>query len=465
MKEKMRFALSASIWALILLAASAVAVQAQSGPTNYQPAAKKGVTLQASGPSLPVQGSGAVGRLPKWTGLTSSNSFIGDSTIFEDKYGMVGIGTDSPTSKLTVAGMIQITLGGLKFPDGTVQTTARLGSISHDATLKGDGSSASPLGIALPLSLVGESQNPVVFVINREKHIGAAGLTAGGGDTDINGGFGGTGLTGIGGYGLTGSGGAGVHGVGGIGPYGGEGVSAFGGGPLSGLSGQGGVGLRALGGIGQGAGYIGGTGLLVFAGPGFDGAIDGHAADFIGVVDVFGNFNVAGGGTKNFKIDHPLDPENKYLYHAAIESSEVLNIYSGNVTSDENGNAVVTLPEWFEAVNRDFRYQLTVVGAFAQAIIGNKINDNRFTIKTNAPSVEVSWLVMGLRSDAAIRKHPFRVEEDKPESERGSYLAPDAYNQPEERGIQWARNPQMMQQRKESKPMSGQTRPRPGSDN
>src|SRR5205085_12400073 len=95
-------------------------------------------------------------------------------------------------------------------------------------------------------------------------------------------------------------------------------------------------------------------------------------------------------GTKNFKIDHPLDPENKYLYHAAIESSEVLNIYSGNVTTDENGDATVFLPEWFEALNRDFRYQLTVIGSFNQAMVASKIKDNTFTIKTNGAKVEVS---------------------------------------------------------------------------
>src|SRR4030095_16180740 len=97
------------------------------------------ITQTAGGPNLTVLGGGTLGRLTKWTGFTSSNSFIGDTTIFEDKFGKVGIGTDTPTSKLTVQGMIEITLGGLKFPDGTVQTTAGLASITHDSTLAGDG--------------------------------------------------------------------------------------------------------------------------------------------------------------------------------------------------------------------------------------------------------------------------------------------------------------------------------------
>jgi len=112
----------------------------------------------AAGPNLTVLGGGTLGRLTKWGGFTSSNSFIGDSTIFEDKYGLVGIGTDSPTSKLTVAGVIQSTAGGFKFPDGTVQTTSAAGSlftVAHDATLTGNGTSASPLGVAVPLFLTG----------------------------------------------------------------------------------------------------------------------------------------------------------------------------------------------------------------------------------------------------------------------------------------------------------------------
>jgi hypothetical protein len=113
----------------------------------------------AGGAQLPVVGSGTIGRLAKWTGFTSSNSAIGDTSIFEDKFGNVGIGTDAPASKLTVRGIIETTLGGLKFPDGTVQTTAAvsgLQAVFHDATLTGNGTAATPLGVAVPLILNGE---------------------------------------------------------------------------------------------------------------------------------------------------------------------------------------------------------------------------------------------------------------------------------------------------------------------
>lgn len=91
---------------------------------------------------------------------------------------------------------------------------------------------------------------------------------------------------------------------------------------------------------------------------------------------------------------------------------------------------MVTLPDWFEALNRDFRYQLTVIGTFVQAIVAEKIKGNRFTIKTSAPNVEVLWQVTGIRQDAYAKMHRILVEEAK--RERGTYLHPEAFNQPEE---------------------------------
>lgn len=145
---------------------------------------------------------------------------------------------------------------------------------------------------------------------------------------------------------------------------------------------------------------------------------------------VYGNADVSGDltvtGTKDFRIDHPLDPANKYLFHHAIESDEVLNIYSGNVTTNEEGYAKVTLPDWFGALNKNFRYQLTVIGNFARAIIAEEISENHFAIRTDRPDTKVSWQVTGVRNDPNIRLHPPVVEADKPADEQGTYLS-DAY--------------------------------------
>jgi hypothetical protein len=172
------------------------------------------------------------------------------------------------------------------------------------------------------------------------------------------------------------------------------------------------------------------------------GAVPGPAGIFGGNVEIYGTISKSSG---SFKIDHPLDPANKFLYHSFVESPEMMNIYNGNVTTDANGDAFIMLPDWFESLNKDFRYQLTVIGTFAQAIVGSEITDNHFAIRTNAPNVKVSWQVTGVRQDAYAKAHRIIVEEDKPEKERGFYLHPDVFNQPEEKSIEWARQPQLMQ--------------------
>ena len=93
------------------------------------------------------------------------------------------------------------------------------------------------------------------------------------------------------------------------------------------------------------------------------------------------------------------------------------------------------LPEYFEALNRDFRYQLTVMGQFAQAIVAQEIGNNRFVIRTNKPSVKVSWQVTGIRRDAYANSNRIPVEEEKPADERGYYLHPEAFGQPASKGI------------------------------
>ncbi len=188
----------------------------------------------------------------------------------------------------------------------------------------------------------------------------------------------------------------------------------------------------------------------------------GFAGYFYGKVNVTGNLNVGGTLTKaggSFKIDHPLDPENKYLSHSFVESPDMKNLYDGTVTTDANGDAEVTLPDWFAALNRDFRYQLTCIGVFAQAIIAEEIKDNRFKIKTSLPNVKVSWQVTGTRQDAWANQNRVPVEELKPAIERGFYQNPTAFGQPEERGIEWARRPEQMRQMKEHRESSQSEQP------
>ena len=157
-----------------------------------------------------------------------------------------------------------------------------------------------------------------------------------------------------------------------------------------------------------------------------------------------GNLQCSGsinGSAKNFRLDHPLDPANKYLNHSSIESSEMLNLYTGNVVLGADGSARVMVPSWFAALNRDFRYQLTAIGGFAPLYIAEELKDNHFAIAGGRAGMKVSWQVTAVRHDPYAEAHPLVVEEAKPANEVGHYQHPELYGQPREKGISFARHP------------------------
>jgi hypothetical protein len=158
----------------------------------------------------------------------------------------------------------------------------------------------------------------------------------------------------------------------------------------------------------------------------------GYAGYFTGAVSVTGMMSKGGG---SFKIDHPLDPENKYLYHSFVESPDMMNIYNGNVVTDANGDATITLPDYFEALNKDFRYQLTVIGSFAQAMISKKVAGNKFEIKTNSPNVEVSWQVTGIRHDKFADANRIVPEVEKEAAYKGRYMHAKEWGVPDNKSI------------------------------
>jgi hypothetical protein len=152
--------------------------------------------------------------------------------------------------------------------------------------------------------------------------------------------------------------------------------------------------------------------------------VGGYAGLFVGDVNVTGALTKSGGG---FRVDHPADPETKYLSHSFVESPDMMNVYSGTVSTDDHGNARVQLPDYFEALNRDFRYQLTAIGQFAQLMVSQEINRNEFAIRSDIPHVKVCWQVTGVRQDAWAQAHRMPVEEDKPPAEKGRFLHPELF--------------------------------------
>ena len=152
-----------------------------------------------------------------------------------------------------------------------------------------------------------------------------------------------------------------------------------------------------------------------------------YAGRFLGPVIIQGSLAKSAG---SFKIDHPLDPANKYLSHSFVESPDMMNVYNGNVTLDAQGEATVSLPDWFEALNRDFRYQLTSLGAFMPLFIKEKVSGNKFRIGGGMPGGEASWQVTGIRHDAYADAHRIPIEEAKEPANRGQYLTPAVFGQP-----------------------------------
>ncbi len=151
-----------------------------------------------------------------------------------------------------------------------------------------------------------------------------------------------------------------------------------------------------------------------------DGGAWVFAAWESGDAQVIGNLTKGGG---SFKIDHPLDPENKYLYHSFVESPDMMNVYNGNVILNESGEALVEMENWFEALNRDFRYQLSPIGAPAPNLfIAEEMVGNSFRIAGGEPGTKVSWQVTGVRQDPFANENRIPTAVMKEEFNRGKYL-------------------------------------------
>jgi hypothetical protein len=164
-----------------------------------------------------------------------------------------------------------------------------------------------------------------------------------------------------------------------------------------------------------------------------------HALIAVGATAMFGDVSVYGTLSKSagsFKIDHPQDPENKYLYHSFVESPDMMNVYNGVATADAHGKATVELPKWFETLNRDFRYQLTPIGAGAPELhVSKEVEHNSFSIAEAKPNQKISWQLTGIRQDAWANDNRIPVEETKPKAERGTYLHPNGFGKPVSAGL------------------------------
>ena len=129
---------------------------------------------------------------------------------------------------------------------------------------------------------------------------------------------------------------------------------------------------------------------------------------FLGdLVVVVGNIT-KGAGT--FEIDDPIDPPNKILYHSFVESSDAMNIYDGIATLDQNGEATIQLPDYFDVLNQSPRYQYFPMHQPMPNLYVMPEHDNSFMLKGGKPGGKVSWQITGIRHDPYILKHPIVTE-------------------------------------------------------
>ena len=332
--------------------------------------------------------------------FTASN--VGGNSLIFDNGTTVAIGTAAPDASVKFQ-VIGGTNNGIKV---TLGSAAALPPASASAIYGESAASAGVLGVS-------NTNHGVAGYTNSSGSFGVYGLNSA-----------------VGGYGILGSApnGTGVSGSSsdqfGTG-VGGNAFGQYGTATAGSADGTNGFGVQ---------GYVSTTTGTAYAIYGSGNNVNAYAGYFAGKVSVTGTLSKGGG---SFKIDHPLDPANKYLYHSFVESPDMMNIYNGNIVTDGNGFATITMPDYFDALNKDFRYQLTVIGSFAQAIIKEEIAGNKFVIQTDKPNIKVSWQVTGVRQDKFANAHRIEVEVEKEPEFRGLYLHPLEWGKPASSGIDY----------------------------
>ena len=444
----------------------AVGPQGAAGPTGpagpqgpVGPAGATGAT-GASGPAGPAGPAGATGATGAIgpagpagpTGATGATGAIGPAgpagpAGATGATGAIGpAGPAGPTGATGATGAI-----GPAGPAGPTGATGATGATGPEGPAGATGPQGPPGTLTLPFAgSANGSSNAVLEITNTSPNHSAVGGQGGQATSGPN-----SGGTGVGGYGGASNGSGALSGIGGDGVYaqgggatapldfGGNGIHAVGG--QGGSSSSGGNGVYAMG----GNSFYGGAGVSAYGGTGSGLAGYGIFAESGSGPDPWagffqGNIGVTGlvfSGASLSKMDDPADPANKYLSHSSVESPDMMNIYNGNVSTDSSGTAIVTLPAWFEALNTEFRYQLTTIGQPAHAWIGSEVLNHTFVVKTDKPNVKVSWQVTGIRQDAWANAHRMPVEEDKAPQDQGHYIHPELFGHEGEPSIEEIHHP------------------------
>ena len=372
----------------------------------------------------------------------ASNSFTGSSGTF----------SGSNTSQIVSVTQANSSGAALTGTNSSSGAYGRLGTNASGAATGVYGSAVVGYGVYGTTSTSGGTGvygSGATGVSGYGTYVGVSASSAGGDGVDASGYTNGVYASSATGYGVYASG----HTTGVYGSGSSNGVYGYGTGSVS--TGVYGYSSDSTYGTGVEGDVAGGSGSEAYAVWGYNSGTGGYAGYFTGNVYATGTIT----GPVHFSVtDHPLNPADKYLYHASVESSEMKNIYDGIVSLDASGEAVVKLPEWFEAVNADFRYQLTAIGAPAPGLyIAEEISSHQFKIAGGRPGTKVSWQVTGVRQDAYAKAHPLQVEVDKPDNERGYYIHPELYGAPPEKSMEWANRPDAMRRMQEMRQKTRET--------
>ena len=409
-------------------------------------------------------GNGTAGRITRWTGPNA----LGNSVIAQ-KDGKIGIGTADPASKLSVNSATSGAATVRAFNNssghgvwgvsskgrGVVGSGSEAGvyGVTNDADgngIHGVANSGSAAGVrganSTGTGVIGTSTGGYGVYGRSDGDGGVVGITTQANGSGVYGQVDGTEAAGVHGFNSKGAGvlgnsttgygvrgnsteASGVYGVSkSPGHFGVMGVNST-------SEVAGGVVGYSKAGLGVGGASETGKGILGSSdsGTGVHGeSKTGLAGYFAGSVSVTGILTKGGG---SFKIDHPLEPDRKYLSHSFVESPDMMNIYNGEVRLDHKGEATVQMPDYFSALNKEFRYQLTCIGGFAPVYVAQKIEGNRFKIAGGKSGQEISWQVTGVRHDAYAEAHRIAVETEKTGAEVGHYLHPELFGQPPTRSI------------------------------
>jgi hypothetical protein len=119
---------------------------------------------------------------------------------------------------------------------------------------------------------------------------------------------------------------------------------------------------------------------------------------------------------KNFRIDHPIDPEHRLLIHACLEGPENAVYYRGQGRL-EGGRARVQLPDYFEALVRPDGRTVVLTSCCEEnepisVLAASGIVDGAFDVRAaddRNPEQLFYWEVKAVRADV----EPLETEEHK----------------------------------------------------